>query len=78
MEAQRFPETSFLTRATWHNITEDAIPQLEISLHDISNDNGGRVVKFAPSENLGVRGVMSPRCNIHKFTCTFTDGKIEN
>jgi exonuclease III len=37
-------------------------------LHDISNDNGVRVVHFATSENLRVKSTMSPHRNINKFT----------
>jgi hypothetical protein len=36
------------------------------SLHEISNDNGVRVVNFAASENLIVRSTMFPHRNIHK------------
>jgi hypothetical protein len=37
------------------------------SLHEIINDNGVRVVKFATSKNLTVKSTMFPRRNIHKF-----------
>jgi hypothetical protein len=36
------------------------------SLHEISNDNGVRVVKFATSKNLTVKSTMFPQRNIHK------------
>jgi hypothetical protein len=45
------------------------------SLHEISNDNGGRIVKFATTKNLIVKSTMFPRPNIHKFTWTSSDGK---
>jgi hypothetical protein len=47
------------------------------TLHEISNDNGVRVVNFATSKNLIVKGTMFPHCNIHKFTWTY-DGKTHN
>ncbi|PNF16047.1 hypothetical protein B7P43_G04596 [Cryptotermes secundus] len=46
------------------------------SLHEISNDNGVRVVNFATSKNLTVKSTMFPHRNIHKFTWTSPDGKI--
>ncbi|PNF30898.1 hypothetical protein B7P43_G05207 [Cryptotermes secundus] len=48
------------------------------SLHEISNDNGVRVVNFATSKNLTVKSTMFPHRNIHKFTWTSPDGKIHN
>jgi hypothetical protein len=48
------------------------------SLHEISNDDGIRVVNFATSKNLTVESTMFPRCNIHKFTWTSPDGKTHN
>ncbi|PNF27714.1 hypothetical protein B7P43_G13761 [Cryptotermes secundus] len=38
------------------------------SLHEISNDNGVKVVNFATSKNMTVRSTMFPHCNNHKFT----------
>jgi hypothetical protein len=38
------------------------------SLHEISNDNGVRVVNFATSKNLAVKSTMFPYCNIHNYT----------
>jgi hypothetical protein len=35
------------------------------SLHEISNDNGVRVVNFATSKNLIVNSTMFPHCHIH-------------
>jgi endonuclease/exonuclease/phosphatase family metal-dependent hydrolase len=48
------------------------------SLHKISNNNGVRVVNFAKSKNLIVKSMMNPHHNIHKFTWTFPDGKIDH
>ncbi|PNF27854.1 hypothetical protein B7P43_G09196 [Cryptotermes secundus] len=48
------------------------------SLHEISNDNGVRVVNFATSKNLTVKSTMFPHRNIHKFTWTSPDGKMHN
>ncbi|PNF35562.1 hypothetical protein B7P43_G03720 [Cryptotermes secundus] len=45
------------------------------SLHEISNDNGDRVVNFATSKNLTVKSTMFPHRNFHKFTWTSPDGK---
>jgi hypothetical protein len=44
------------------------------SLHEISNDNGVRVVNVATSKNL-VKSTMFPHRNIHKYTWTSPDGK---
>jgi hypothetical protein len=38
------------------------------SLHEISNDNGVRVVNFATCKNFIVKNTMLPHCNIHKYT----------
>jgi hypothetical protein len=38
------------------------------TLHDISNDNGVRLVNFATSKNLGVESTMFPHSNIHNHT----------
>jgi hypothetical protein len=40
------------------------------SSHEISNDNGIRVVNFATSKNLIVRSTIFPHRNIHKHTWT--------
>jgi hypothetical protein len=34
------------------------------SLHEISNDNGVRLVNFATSKTLRVKSTMFPHCNI--------------
>jgi hypothetical protein len=38
------------------------------SLHEISSDNGVRVVNLATSKNLTVKRTMFPHRNIHKVT----------
>jgi hypothetical protein len=38
------------------------------SLHEISNDNGVRLVNFVTSKNLRVKSTMFPHHNIHKYT----------
>jgi hypothetical protein len=38
------------------------------SLHEISNNNGVRAVKFTTLKNLIVKSVTFPHRNIHKFT----------
>jgi hypothetical protein len=48
------------------------------SLHNISNDNGVRLVNFATSKNLRVKSTMFPHRNIHKYTWTSPDGKTHN
>jgi hypothetical protein len=48
------------------------------SLHEISNDNGVRLVTFATSKNLRVKSTMFPHRNIHKYTWTSPDGKPHN
>jgi hypothetical protein len=45
------------------------------NLHEISNDNGVRLVNFATSKNLRVKRTMFPHRNIHKYTWTSPDGK---
>jgi uncharacterized membrane protein len=45
------------------------------SLHEISNDNGIRVVKFGIPETLIIKNKMFPHRNIHKFTWISRDGK---
>jgi hypothetical protein len=43
------------------------------SLHEISNDNGVRLVIFATSKNLRVKSTMFPHRNIHKYAWTSPD-----
>jgi hypothetical protein len=48
------------------------------SLHEISNDNGVRVVNFATSENLVIESTIFPHRKIHKYTWTSPEGKTHN
>jgi hypothetical protein len=48
------------------------------SLHQDSNDNGIRIVKFATSKHLVVKSTMFPHRKFHKYTCTIPDGKTHN
>jgi hypothetical protein len=48
------------------------------SLHEISNDNGIRVVSFATSKNIRVKSMMFLHRNIHKYTWKSPDGKPHN
>jgi hypothetical protein len=48
------------------------------SLHEISNDNGVRLVNIATSKNLRVKSMMFPHRNIHKYTWKSPDGKTHN
>jgi endonuclease/exonuclease/phosphatase family metal-dependent hydrolase len=48
------------------------------SLHEISNDNGVRVVNSATSKNLTIISTMFPHLNIHKVTWTSPDGRTHN
>jgi hypothetical protein len=45
------------------------------SLHEISNDNGIRVVNFATSKDLTVKSTMYQHRNINKFTWTSPGGR---
>ena len=48
------------------------------SLHQDSNDNGVRIVKFATSKNLDVKSKMFPHRNIHKCIWNSSDGQTHN
>jgi hypothetical protein len=48
------------------------------SLHEISNDNGVRIVNFTTSKNLILKSTMFPHRNIHKYTWTSPDRKTHN
>jgi hypothetical protein len=48
------------------------------SSHEISNDNGVRVVNFATSKNPVVKSTMFSFRSIHKYTWTAPDGKTHN
>jgi hypothetical protein len=47
------------------------------SLHEISNDNGVRIVNFATSKNLVVISTMLPHRKIHKHTWTSPEGNTQ-
>jgi hypothetical protein len=47
-------------------------------LHQDSNDNGIRIVKFAPSKKMVAINTMFPHQNIHKYTWTSPDGKTHS
>jgi hypothetical protein len=51
---------------------------LNESLHEISKDNGVRVVNFATSNNRTVKSTVFPHCNVHKYTSTSPDGRTHN
>jgi exonuclease III len=46
--------------------------------HEISNDNGVRVINFATYKNLVVKSTMFPHRSIHKYNWTSPDGKTHN
>jgi hypothetical protein len=48
------------------------------SSHEISRDNGVRVVNFATSKNLVVKSTTFPHRSIHKYTWTSPDGKTHS
>jgi len=48
------------------------------SLHQVSKDNGVRIVNIATSKNLVVNSMMFPHWNIHKYTWTSPDCKTYN
>jgi hypothetical protein len=48
------------------------------TLHEISNDNGVRLVNFATSKNLRVKSTIFPHRNIHKYTWMSPDGETHN
>jgi hypothetical protein len=48
------------------------------SLHEISNDNGVRLVNLATSKNPSVKSTMFPHHITHKYTWTTPDGKTHN
>jgi hypothetical protein len=48
------------------------------SSHEISNDNGVRLVNFVTYKNLRVKSTMFPHRNIYKYTWTSPDGKTHN
>jgi hypothetical protein len=48
------------------------------SLHEISSDNGVKLVNFATSKTLRVKSTMIPHHNIHTYTGMSPDGKPHN
>jgi hypothetical protein len=46
-----------------------------VSSHEISTNNGVRVVNFATSKNLVVKSTMFPHRSIYKYTWTSPDGR---
>jgi hypothetical protein len=48
------------------------------SLHDISPDEGVRVVNFSSSKNLFVKSKVFPHGNIHKNSTTLPNSKIHH
>lgn len=48
------------------------------SLHDISNDNGTRLLSLAVAGDLKVMSTIFPRKNIHKITWNHPDGVTKN
>jgi hypothetical protein len=48
------------------------------SLHQVSNDNGVRIIHFATSKNLVVKSTMLPYQNIHTYSWTSPDGQTHN
>jgi exonuclease III len=48
------------------------------SLHEVTNDNGVRLVNAATSKNLRVKSTVFPHRNIHKYTWTSPGGKTHN
>jgi hypothetical protein len=48
------------------------------SSHEISNDNGIRVVNFATHKNLVAKSTMFPHRSIYKYTWTSLDGQTHN
>jgi hypothetical protein len=47
------------------------------SLHEVNNNSGIRVVNFATSKNLIVKGTL-PHCNVHKHIWTSPDCVTRN
>lgn len=48
------------------------------SLHDVTNDNGLRLIDFAAGKHLTVSSTYFPRKNIHKATWKSPDGRTAN
>jgi hypothetical protein len=79
----KFPKyhTKILLKAFSAKVGKEGISKQTIrneSLHEISNDNGVRLVNFATSKNLRVKSTMFPHRNISIYTWTSPDGKTHN
>lgn len=48
------------------------------SLHEISNDNGTRLIHFATSQELTIRSTYFPRKDVHKYTWVSPNGRVHN
>jgi hypothetical protein len=48
------------------------------SLHEVSNDNGTRLIDFAISRNMVISSVRFPHKDIHKETWISPDGHTKN
>jgi hypothetical protein len=48
------------------------------NLHEISNDNGVRIVNFATPKNLVLGSIMFSHGNIHKYAWTSPEGETHN
>jgi hypothetical protein len=48
------------------------------NLHEISNDNGVRVVNFTTNKSFSVKSKMFSYCNKYKYTWTSQSGKTHN
>jgi hypothetical protein len=48
------------------------------SLHEISNDNGVRLLNLTTSKNLRIKSTMFTHRKMHKYTWTSTDGRTHN
>jgi hypothetical protein len=46
--------------------------------HEISNDNGVRVIKFVTSKNLFLKSTMLPHHYVHKYIWTSPKRKTQN
>jgi hypothetical protein len=48
------------------------------SLHEISRDDGLRVVNYTISKHLRIKCMMFSHCNIYKYIWTSPDAKTQN
>jgi hypothetical protein len=65
----------FNAKVGWEDIFKPTIRNE--SLHEISNDNGVRVVNFATSKNFVVKSTKFPHRKIHKHTWTSPKGHTQ-